>query len=245
MRDASSLFISDLHLCPARPGIANLFFKFLDLQARQADALYILGDLFEYWAGDDDFVDPFNASICYALKNLAKNGTPVYFLPGNRDFLAGEGFAEASGVELVEEPLLTTLCGEPTLLLHGDTLCSDDVEYSKFRAEVHNPAWRRKFLALPLTERKAQIEEMRRRSEEAKQIKPVDIMDVNNDSVAELLRTHDYPRLIHGHTHRQSCYTHIVDGRRCQRWVLGDWYHNGNYLACDEFGLAFHALTMS
>lgn len=245
MRDASSLFISDLHLCSTRPGVADLFFRFLDLQASHADALYILGDLFEYWAGDDDDVDSFNASICHALKGLTKNGTQVFFIPGNRDFLVGPVFAETSGAILLEEPHLITLFGQPTLLLHGDTLCSDDIEYSRFRTEVRDPVWRKAFLALPLAERKIKIKALRQRSENEKQVKLASIMDVNANAVADLLRTYNYPHLIHGHTHRQSCHTHIVDGRRCKRWVLGDWDCNGNYLSCDESGLSFHTLIAS
>lgn len=244
MSSALSLLVSDLHLCPTRPAIASLFLEFLARPARQASALYILGDLFEYWAGDDDLADPFNASICGALKTLAENGTPVFFLPGNRDFLVGAGFFRASGVKLIKEPYRTTIGGTPTLLLHGDTLCSDDTAYQEFRATVRNQAWRTSFLALPLAERKAQIEALRRRSEHEKQIKSAAIMDVNAEAVAEVLRAHGYPRLIHGHTHRQGCHTHHVDNRQCQRWVLGSWHDSGNYLACGESGCGFHALAL-
>lgn len=245
MRDASSLFISDLHLASERPETTAVFFAFLDQKARNAGALYILGDLFEYWAGDDDAADPFNASICHALKRLAENGTRIFFIPGNRDFLAGPGFAESSGATVLDEPCLTTILGQPTLLLHGDILCSEDVEYARFRNEVRDPSWRASFLALPLAERRIRIGDLRRRSEREKQTKPAAIMDVNDGTVADLLRAHGYPRLIHGHTHRMKFHVHVVDGHRCERWVLGDWEGNGNYLACDSAGTQFHTFEDS
>jgi len=237
-----ALFISDLHLCPTRPAIVGLFQDFLTRQARQADALYVLGDLFEYWAGDDSLGDTFNAAVCAALKDLSDQGTRVRFIAGNRDFLADAGFALASGAEILAEPTLTGIAGTSTLLLHGDTLCSDDAAYQDFRREVRSPAWRTSFLSQPLAERKAQIEALRRRSEHEKQIKSAAIMDVNASTVAEVLRSHGYPRLIHGHTHRPAHHTHEVDGHLCERWVLGDWYENGNYLRCDESGC--HYLTL-
>ncbi len=236
-----SLFVSDLHLCPTRPAIAGLFLDFLANEARRADDLYILGDLFEYWAGDDDLADPFSARICAALRTCAET-VPIRFIAGNRDFLIGRDFARASGVMLLEEPHLADLAGTPTLLMHGDTLCSDDTAYQNFRALVRTPAWRDDFLAKPLAERKAQIETLRQRSELEKQIKSAAIMDVNADTVAATLRKHGYPRLIHGHTHRQGSHMHRVDGHACARWVLGDWHDHGNYLACDADGCRFHEL---
>ncbi|MFA7268262.1 MAG: UDP-2,3-diacylglucosamine diphosphatase [Sterolibacterium sp.] len=237
-----ALFVSDLHLCPSRPAISRLFQDFLARQARQASALYILGDLFEYWAGDDDLADPFNAAICAALKNLVEAGTQVFFIPGNRDFLAGEGFVRASGAGLLSEPHLADIAGTATLLLHGDTLCSDDVAYQEFRAEVRSDAWRTNFLAQPLAERKAQIEKLRQRSGKAQQTKSAAILDVNGKTVAAVLRSHAYPRLIHGHTHRPAHHEHHLDGHTCERWVLGDWYDNGNYLRCDENGCRYLSL---
>lgn len=231
-----ALFISDLHLSPQRPAIVRLFEDFLEHQARQADALYILGDLFEYWAGDDSLDDPFNAAICAAMKDLADRGTRLWLIAGNRDFLAAGDFVRASGAALLVDPTLTDIAGTPTLLMHGDTLCSDDSEYQDFRRTVRSAAWRDGFLALPLAERKTQIEALRRISEGEKQIKSAAIMDVNTATVAAVLRSHAYPRLIHGHTHRPAHHTHAIDGRLCERWVLGDWYADGSYLACDERG---------
>lgn len=231
-----ALFISDLHLCPTRPAIAALFQEFLARQARQADALYILGDLFEYWAGDDSLGDAFNKAICAALKALADQGTQLRFIAGNRDFLVGSRFSDASGAHLLTDPTLTEIGGAPTLLMHGDTLCTGDVTYQAFRSTVRSAEWRETFLARPLAERKALIEELRRNSEREKQIKSAADMDVAPATVAEVLRRHGYPRLIHGHTHRPAHHCHALDGKNCERWVLGDWYTRGSYLRCDETG---------
>jgi UDP-2,3-diacylglucosamine hydrolase len=238
-----SLFISDLHLCPTRPIITRLLVDFLAGPARTAAAVYILGDLFEYWAGDDDLDDPFNADICRALRACSEH-TPLHFIAGNRDFLIGADFAAASGLHLLNETHLIDIAGQPTLLMHGDTLCSDDTEYQRFRSLVRTPTWRTDFLSRPLAERKAQIEALRRQSEQQKQNKPAAIMDVNADTVAATLRTHGYPRLIHGHTHRRGQHTHIVDGHTCQRWVLGDWHDTGNSLECSPDSSHFRHLAL-
>lgn len=232
----ATLFISDLHLCATRPGINRVFYDFLRDQARGAEALYILGDLFEYWAGDDDLDDPFNRDVADALATLSDHGTRVYFLHGNRDFLIGDELARRTGFTILDDPTLIDLYGTPTLIMHGDTLCTDDTSYMEFRQAVRNPQWIADFLARPLAERKAQIEDVRRRSESEKSRKPSAIMDVNQEAVADILRRYDYPRLIHGHTHRPAHHDHVVDGRRCERRVLADWYQTGSYLRCDETG---------
>ncbi|OGA15267.1 MAG: UDP-2,3-diacylglucosamine diphosphatase [Betaproteobacteria bacterium RIFCSPLOWO2_02_FULL_63_19] len=224
------LFVSDLHLCSSRPETCRIFFDFLAGPARGADALYILGDLFEYWAGDDDIDDPFNASIVSALRGCAGD-TPVYLMHGNRDFLLGERFALAAGVQLIDDPALIDCCGTPTLLTHGDALCTDDEDYMRFRAEVRSARWIEAFLATPLTERKMRIEALRRESEAQKKRKPMRTMDVNDLAVQALLRSHAYPRLVHGHTHRPARHEHVVDAHRCERWVLADWYASGSYLS--------------
>ena len=229
-------FISDLHLCPSRPLIGRLFLDFLDGPARGAEALYILGDLFEYWAGDDDLGDAFNAGLCASLQKLSASGVPIYFMAGNRDFLAGETFARAAGLKLLPDPALIELAGTTTLLMHGDTLCTDDGAYQAFRSEVRSPEWRQAFLALPLTQRKAQIEALRRESEAQKRIKPMEVMDVNPAAVLQALTFHRCTRLIHGHTHRPAHHRLEIDGRSCERWVLPDWYETGGYLACDAAG---------
>jgi UDP-2,3-diacylglucosamine hydrolase len=229
----ATLFISDLHLCPSRPRIGRLFLDFLSGPARQSEALYILGDLFEYWAGDDDLDDPFNAEICAGLHALASSGIPPFFMAGNRDFLAGEAFALAAGLTLLPDPTPVEVAGTTTLLMHGDTLCTDDAAYQAFRAEVRSPEWRQAFLALPLAQRKAQIEAMRRDSEAQKRIKPTDIMDVNPGAALQALTLHRCKRLIHGHTHRPAHHRIEAGDHTCERWVLPDWYEKGGYLACD------------
>jgi UDP-2,3-diacylglucosamine hydrolase len=211
------------------------FLAFLEADASGAKALYILGDLFEYWAGDDDLADPFNAAICSALKHLDSSGTKVFFLPGNRDFLIGNGFAVATGATLLDEPYLVTIAGVPTLLLHGDTLCTDDAAYQDFRRQIRSSAWRQNFLAQALTERKAQIEILRTASESEKSKKSVAIMDANAAAVAAVLRQHGLPpRLIHGHTHRPALHMHGIDGHQFERWVLAAWDDAPAYLSIDS-----------
>lgn len=232
-----TLFISDLHLTPERPGAVAAFRRFLERRAIQADALYILGDLFEAWVGDDDLASPFHAGIAAALKGLARAGVPVHFLAGNRDFLVGGGLAEAAGFHLLEEPCRVDLYGTPTLLAHGDAWCTDDARYQTFRAQVREPAWQADFLAKPLAERHALAAALRERSEQAKADKRPEIMDVNADAVAEAFRQHAVKRIIHGHTHRPALHALVVDGRPCERWVLPDWYDDhGGYLVCDSQG---------
>ena len=230
--------ISDLHLSDSRPDINRVFFEFLRGPARQAESLYILGDLFEYWAGDDDLVDSFNESIAAALAEYSRTGPVLRFMHGNRDFLLGGEFAKACGGRLIEDPYTLDLFGTPTLLMHGDTLCTDDIDYQRFRTQVRAPAWQKGFLALPLEQRKRQIEAVRQTSESEKTRKAPEIMDVNPGAVEAALREHAYPRLIHGHTHRPARHVHRVDGRTCERWVLADWYRTGSYLRCDERGCA-------
>lgn len=231
-----SLFISDLHLSADRPEISSAFSEFLASTAPQAEALYILGDLFEYWAGDDDLDDPFNRQVVSALANLSAGGTALYLMHGNRDFLMGETLADACGAQLLPDPSLTRIHGTPTLLMHGDTLCTDDSDYLAFRAQVRAPGWQAHFLSQPLAQRKAQIEQLRAQSKQAQSRKTAEIMDVNAESVINTFRNYGYPRLIHGHTHRPARHEHEVDQHRCERWVLPDWYEQGGYLRCDETG---------
>ena len=232
-----SLFISDLHLCSSRPAITQQFVDFLSTIAGKTEALYILGDLFEYWAGDDDINDPRHRGIIAALSALKPAGTQVFFMHGNRDFLLGEDFAQETGITLLPDPTLLTLYGKRVLLTHGDMLCTDDVAYQAFRQQVREPAWQGDFLSQPLATRKAQIEALRQRSEQEKSQKAESIMDVNAEAVNALLRQYDYPELlIHGHTHRPAHHLIQVDGHRCERWVLGDWYEQGSCLRCDVQG---------
>jgi len=240
-----TLFISDLHLCPTRPAINTLFVRFLRDIASQAEALYILGDFFEYWAGDDDLDAPLHHDVAQQLHTLSKQGTRLYLMHGNRDFLIGADFQRAANIVLITDPTLVDLYGQPTLLMHGDTLCSDDVEYQAFRAQVREPAWQQSFLATPLATRKAQIESLRKRSEQEKTTKSAEIMDTNADTVADTLRAFNYPRLIHGHTHRTALHVETVDDKTCERWVLPDWYASGGYLRCDAAGCVAHTLEIS
>jgi UDP-2,3-diacylglucosamine hydrolase len=237
-----SLFISDLHLSPDTPEATGTLLGFLREAAPAADALYVLGDLFEYWIGDEGLAQPFAMQIAQAFRALADGGVPVFFMHGNRDFLIGDRFALASGMKLLTDPTLVDLYGSRTLLMHGDTLCSDDQEYQKFRAMVRNPAWQQAFLAKPLEERVRMAREVRGTSEQAKRVKDMAIMDVAPATVDDTFRAHQYARLIHGHTHRPARHEHRVDGRDCERWVLADWYDHGSYLECDAIGCRTRAL---
>jgi UDP-2,3-diacylglucosamine hydrolase len=231
-----SLFISDLHLAPERPAASDALFGFLSQTAESAERLYVLGDLFEYWIGDEGLAHPFARQVAGAFARLAARGTALYFMHGNRDFLIGTGFAKAAGMTLLEDPTALDLYGRRTLLMHGDTLCTDDVDYQRFRALVRNPAWQAQFLAKPLEERLRMAQAMRGESEQAKQGKSMGIMDVSRATVEGVLRAHGYPRLIHGHTHRPARHEHVVDGHVCERLVLADWYEHASYLVCDASG---------
>lgn len=220
-----TLFISDLHLCPSRPAVNALFLRFLREEAAKADALYILGDLFEYWIGDDDMASGHNAEVVAALRALTTGGTCAFFMHGNRDFLVGTAFAEATGLTLLPDPTVIELHGQRVLLMHGDTLCTDDTDYQRFRAMVRDPVWQTAFLARPLADRRKEVEEMRRRSEASKREKPMAIMDVAQRAVEDVLRIFAYPPLlIHGHTHRPARHAIQVDGRASIRTVLSDWH---------------------
>ena len=221
----------------------QLFLNFMQHIAPQAEALYILGDLFEYWAGDDDRDSPFHRQITDALRTLAGNGTRINLMHGNRDLLMGQELAQASAATLLPDPVLLDLYGTPTLLTHGDLLCTDDTAYQKYRKQVHEPSWQRQFLAQPLSQRKDFIGQLRAHSENEKKYKADEIMDVNADAVASLLRAHRYPRMIHGHTHRLKRHLHSVDGHSCERWVLGDWHESGNALRCDASGCKWETLA--
>lgn len=230
------LFISDLHLSVERPRINRAFFGFLNREARAAHALYILGDLFDYWVGDDDLAHVLHARIAAELAQLAASGCELYFMHGNRDFLAGERFASAAHLALLIDPTVVDLAGQRTVLTHGDMLCTLDIAYQRFRAKVHTAAWQREFLAKPLAERRAIALQLRDDSRTEQREKTDAIMDVTPGEVEALFRTHGCTRIIHGHTHRPARHDHMIDGRRCERWVLADWYQRGSYLRCDETG---------
>jgi UDP-2,3-diacylglucosamine hydrolase len=225
-----TLFVSDLHLIQDRPAANERFFGFLEKQARGAAALYILGDFFEYWIGDDDLADPFNGVIAASLRELTRSGTPVFLMHGNRDFLIGKEFCEATGARLLDDPSVEIFGSEKTLLMHGDTLCTDDLDYQNWRRTARSAAWQSEFLSKSVPARRTAVLGLREKSMEVVQAKPADIMDVNDGAVQEAFRRHGVRRLIHGHTHRPGRHTLKIDGRACERWVLPDWYGKGGYL---------------
>jgi len=246
-----TLFISDLHLSAEQPDSMAAFKRFVAEivqrvsaeRGRRAEALYILGDLFDYWAGDDDLDDAFHAEVIAALRSLKQHGIGVYLMHGNRDLLMGEVLANACQATLLNDPALIDLYGTPTLLSHGDTLCTHDAEYQRYRAQVHDADFQRQFLAKSLVDRKAYIAQLRSRSMTEKENKGSAIMDVSDEAVAALLREHGYPRLIHGHTHRPGNHEHIIDGHACERWVLGDWNNKANALRCDSSGIRWEIIS--
>ena len=226
----ASLFVSDLHLAEERPEANERFIEFVEGKARSADALYILGDFFEYWIGDDDLDEPFNAIIAGMLRRLSQHGVPVYVMHGNRDFLLGERFCAATGSVLLEDPSVVHLGGESILVMHGDTLCTDDLEYQAWRRTARSEQWQREFLSKPRAERRSMILGMREKSKAVTQAKPADIMDVNQAAVAEALQRHGVRRLVHGHTHRPGRHDVAMASGPGERWVLPDWYGRGGYL---------------
>ena len=239
------LFISDLHLAPERPRPVELFHHFVDTVAPGAGGLFILGDFFEAWVGDDELGVPFNATIVAALRRLADSGVPLYFLPGNRDFLIGATFAQAANLTLLPDPVTLDLFGALTLLSHGDLFCTDDAAYQAFRAQVRNPAWQAGFLAQPLAERQVLAKSLRERSERAKSGKTPEIMDVNPTAVLAAIQAHGVGRLIHGHTHRPARHEIRIGEETVERWVLPDWYETGGYLRCDDSGCRALDLSLS
>ncbi|NOT89101.1 MAG: UDP-2,3-diacylglucosamine diphosphatase [Lysobacter sp.] len=246
----ATFFISDLHLDSERPEITRLFGDFIDGEARGADALYILGDLFEAWVGDDDPSEP-GAFVASKLRALADNGVPVYFQHGNRDFLVGRDFARRAGITLLSENAVIMLHGKPVLLMHGDTLCTDDHAYQAFRAQTRDPAWRAQFLAQPLAARLAFAAQARTASQQRQQAMKQDdraqfeaVTDVSADAVRETFARYGIDTIIHGHTHRPAIHVLDVDGRNCERIVLGDWYTQGSVLRADAGGMQLSALPL-
>jgi UDP-2,3-diacylglucosamine hydrolase len=237
----TTLMVSDLHLDASRPGITRLFLEFLAAEARQADSLYVLGDLFEAWVGDDDPGEP-GASVCAALQALAEGGVPVFLMRGNRDFLFGPGIAARCGATLLPDPCVVDLHGHPTLLMHGDLLCSDDAAYQAFRRQVRDPDWQAGFLSQPLAARQAFAAKARAASREHQQGVAESITDVTPATVAEVMSLHGVTRLIHGHTHRPAIHSLDLGGGPAQRIVLGDWYEQGSVLRLDGDGLRLVAL---
>jgi UDP-2,3-diacylglucosamine hydrolase len=238
----TTLFISDLHLDPARPHITELFGSFIDSEAGGAEALYILGDLFEAWVGDDDPSDV-GDFVAIKLRSLRDAGVPVYFMRGNRDFLLGAAYADRAGMTILPDPAVVLLHGKPTLLMHGDLLCTDDVAYQQFRAQTRNPEWQRQFLAQPLPTRLAFAEQARAASKAHQSgLQTQGLMEAITDvapaTVDATFARYGIDRLIHGHTHRPKVHEH-ADGRRI---VLGDWYEQGSVLRVDAGGAVLSSL---
>lgn len=245
MPAAETLFISDLHLSPERPAITQLFLDFLRQRARAARALYILGDLFEYWLGDETTEHPAVRPIVVALHALTSAGVPVGVLHGNRDFLLGAGFEGKTGCRVLADPTCIELDGKPVLISHGDQLCIDDVDYMKLRAIVRHPAWQEEFLAKPMAEREAMARSLRDYSKGATAQKAAEIMDVNQGAVESFMRAHAVYDLIHGHTHRPGEHRFTLDGRPARRVVLGDWYEQGSVLRCTTEGWELERLVVN
>jgi UDP-2,3-diacylglucosamine hydrolase len=243
------LLISDLHLSDERPSITSLFFEFLKSEAAQARTLYVLGDLFDYWVGDDTLTAPDDDSlarnVAAALRTLSRAGSAVYVMQGNRDFLLGrEFFAACDALELAD-PTVADVGGVKTLLMHGDTLCTDDADYLAWRGTARSTSWQADFLAAPISERRARSRALRTESEARKRSKSATVMDVNSGAVREALRSHGVTRLIHGHTHRPGHHEFDLDGRRCERWVLPDWYQSGGYLRAEDGSIRLVDFSLS
>ncbi len=237
----TTLFISDLHLEAARPEIGEQFLSFLRQEAAHAESLYILGDLFESWIGDDD-PNPHYAAMKAAIREISDDAVPVFFMHGNRDFLIGETFAREAGVELLPDPCQVTLYGEAVLLSHGDALCTDDLKYQEVRSVTRNPAWQSMMLQKPLEERQAIARQARTESMAHGAAIDLRISDVNQEAVEQLLRKYAVRTLRHGHTHRPAVHHFLLDGEPATRIVLGDWYEQGSVLRWDASGRRLSAL---
>lgn len=223
----STLFISDLHLEVERPDISKHFLEFLQTEATEAESLYILGDLFEAWVGDDD-PNAHYFKIKRGLRKLVDSGVPTYFMHGNRDFMIGRDFANETGIEILDDPHRVDMYGQKALLSHGDALCTDDIQYQQIRKMTRDPDWQATMRAKPLKERLRIAEEARRQSLERTVNMDMDIMDVNQEAVRTTIQEYGVDVLLHGHTHRPGVHTIDLGPRKAKRIVLGDWYAQGS-----------------
>ena len=237
----TTLFVSDLHIDQDQPEIAAQFLGLLAGEARQADALYVLGDLFEVWIGDDD-PDPLKRRVLQGLHDLGESGVQCHFLRGNRDFLSGEVFAGRSGCRMLDDLESIDLYGTPVLLLHGDTLCIDDHRYQEFRRMVRGDEWQRHFLAQPVHHRQAMARQARDASRAHTETMPTEIMDVAQSAVNAVMRDAGIYTMIHGHTHRPAVHHFELDGQPATRIVLGDWYDQGSVLRWSPDGYSLDVL---
>jgi len=240
-----TLFLSDLHLSPARPALAAAFHAFCRGPARAAGEVYILGDLFDAWLGDDQLREPFAAGIAASLHELAQAGVRIGVMRGNRDFLLGDAFARASGTTILPEQVVVDVGGTPTLILHGDELCTGDTAYQRLRVLTHHRGVQRTVLAMPYRVRSGMARALRHQSRRAATTKSERIMDVAADAVVSMFRAHGVARMVHGHTHRPARHQLDIDGHRCERWVLADWYDRGSYLEASAAGLTPREITAS
>lgn len=241
----ATLFIADLHLDPSRPQITELFEHYLASdEVRRADALYILGDLVEAWIGDDDDA-ALPQRIAEAIHAVRDAGVPVYFMAGNRDFLLGDDFARRAGMTLLEDGVVHVIHGRPTLLMHGDVLCTDDVAYQAVRRQVRNPAWKAQILSMSLDARRAFAAKARDDSRAHTGATQESIMDVNADAVQQALATAGVTRLVHGHTHRPAVHAFEHDHQPAERIVLGDWYDQGSVLKISDHGVELRGLAVA
>jgi UDP-2,3-diacylglucosamine hydrolase len=241
---SEALFISDLHLSAERPDTVRLFLAFLAQRASRADTLYILGDLFDAWIGDDLDLPPI-PQIKAALHTLTQSGTAVRLMHGNRDFLLGTRFCAETCCELLPDPTLLNLQGIPTLLMHGDSLCTDDLDYQAFRRQIREPAFIRHFLSLPIPQRIATVTELRNKSGEATSLKAEEIMDVNQQAVEDYLLEYGAQRLIHGHTHRPTLHQFELAGQQARRYVLAEWHADrAGFLSVGEDGWQIETFPM-
>lgn len=222
---------------PEKPALNEILLRFLSGPALGADALYLLGDIFEYWIGDDASL-PRHAPVADALRGLSNHGVEIFFQHGNRDFLVGGDFATETGAQLLPPEVVVELGGVPTLLLHGDSLCTDDTEHQKFRSVALDPAVQQRIRSLPIAQREQMARMLRLNSTEIKSYKPDDIMDVNDQAVVDVMQRHDVRRLIHGHTHRPAMHALILDGEPAERIVLPDWREHGAAMQIGEGGKA-------
>lgn len=239
----SVLFISDLHLSEQYPHTISLFKQFLLRYAARSKALYILGDLFDSWIGDDED-HPLSNEIAFTLHALKNTGVPCYFMHGNRDFLLGADYAQRAGLSLLAPPAMITLYREDILLTHGDTLCTDDHAYQAFREKVRHPLWQQEFLAQPIETRREFARFARTESQRHTATSSNEIMDVNSTSVVRCFEQHGVLKIIHGHTHRPAIHKLKVKGKPATRIVLGDWGIQGNMLEIDEFGATLFSLSV-
>lgn len=237
------LFISDLHLDPKRPAITQAFFHFLNTTAQEASSLYLLGDIFEAWLGDDDDT-PAYREIIQRIHDYVQQDHAVYFMHGNRDFLVGERFAQETGATLLADPTVIDCYGENYLLMHGDSLCTKDTDYMAFRQMVRSPQWQQSILATTLDERRAYASKARQQSSSMTSMKAEDILDVTPEEVVNAMAQYKVQHFIHGHTHRPKIHDLTVQQQAAKRYVLGDWGEHAWYIRINEQGITLHSYAI-